>query len=97
MSLSKSKCWYSNNCLHFLKRSVPLQWSPAWGSTLDGSSLTCKYQVRVEVNGCGKHCSLLSYGNNYVSAKFYSTGPLCTGYAGIDTNKEQTSNYYLSS
>jgi hypothetical protein len=22
--LSKSKCWYSNNCLHFLKRTVPL-------------------------------------------------------------------------
>ncbi len=24
MSLSKSKCWYSNNCSHFLKRTVPL-------------------------------------------------------------------------
>ncbi len=24
MSLSKSKCWYSNNCLHFLKCVVPL-------------------------------------------------------------------------
>jgi hypothetical protein len=24
ISLSKSKCWYSNNCLHFLKRAVPL-------------------------------------------------------------------------
>ncbi len=24
MSLSKSKCCYSNNCLHFLKRAVPL-------------------------------------------------------------------------
>ncbi len=24
MSLSKSKCWHSNNCLHFLKRAVPL-------------------------------------------------------------------------
>jgi hypothetical protein len=23
MSLSKSKCWYSNNCLHFLKCGVP--------------------------------------------------------------------------
>ncbi len=22
MSLSKSKCWYSNNCLHFLKCAV---------------------------------------------------------------------------
>jgi hypothetical protein len=25
MSLSKSKCWYSNNCLHFLKCAVPLE------------------------------------------------------------------------
>ncbi len=24
MSLSKCKCWYSNNCLHFLKCTVPL-------------------------------------------------------------------------
>ncbi len=24
MSLSKSKCWYSNNCLHFLKCAVPI-------------------------------------------------------------------------
>jgi hypothetical protein len=23
MSLSKSKCWYPNNCLHFVKRAVP--------------------------------------------------------------------------
>ncbi len=25
MSLSKTKCWYSNNCLNFLKHAVPLQ------------------------------------------------------------------------
>ncbi len=24
MSLSMNKCWYSNNCLHFLKRAIPL-------------------------------------------------------------------------
>jgi hypothetical protein len=24
ISLSKSKCWYSNNCLHLLKQAVPL-------------------------------------------------------------------------
>ncbi len=29
MPLSKSKCWYSNNCLHFLKRAVPLFNFPA--------------------------------------------------------------------
>jgi len=23
--LSKSKCWYSNNCLHFLKHAGPLE------------------------------------------------------------------------
>ncbi len=26
MSLSKSKFWHSNNCLHFSKRAVPLTW-----------------------------------------------------------------------
>ncbi len=25
MSLSNSKCWYSNNCLHFLKHAVPFR------------------------------------------------------------------------
>ncbi len=25
MSLSKRKCWYSNNCLYFIKRAVPLE------------------------------------------------------------------------
>ncbi len=30
MSLSMSKCWYSNNCLHFLKCAVPF------------SNVTCK-------------------------------------------------------
>jgi hypothetical protein len=25
MSLSKSKCWYSNNCLQFLKHAVPFK------------------------------------------------------------------------
>jgi hypothetical protein len=28
MYLSKSKCWYSNNCLHFLKRAVPINLTP---------------------------------------------------------------------
>jgi hypothetical protein len=31
MSLSMSKCWYSNNCLHFLKHAVPLgDWNLGW-------------------------------------------------------------------
>jgi hypothetical protein len=25
MSLSKSKCWYSNNCLRFLEHALPLR------------------------------------------------------------------------
>ncbi len=36
MSLSKSKCWHSNNCLHFLKCAVPLYRS---GRTIDIESL----------------------------------------------------------
>ncbi len=31
-------------------------------------------QIRVKVNGSGKHCSLLRYCNNYGSKKFYSIG-----------------------
>ncbi len=29
MSLSKSKCWYSTNCLHFLKHADPLDLNEA--------------------------------------------------------------------
>jgi hypothetical protein len=35
MSLTKSKCWYSNNCLHFLKCAVPLQKNLKKDSNLD--------------------------------------------------------------
>jgi hypothetical protein len=31
MSLSKSKCWYSNNCLHFLKCGVPFYCTTGYG------------------------------------------------------------------
>jgi hypothetical protein len=30
MSLSKSKCWYSNNCVHFLNHAVPLYLYSCW-------------------------------------------------------------------
>ncbi len=33
--------------------------------TLVSSNLACKYYTKVEVNGTGKHTSLLQYGNNY--------------------------------
>jgi hypothetical protein len=36
MSLNKSKCWYSNNCWHFLKFKVPLTKC----FKLEGSNLT---------------------------------------------------------
>jgi hypothetical protein len=39
------------------------------------NSLVRKYYTRVEVNGSGKHSSLLQYGNNYCQKKFNSTGP----------------------
>jgi len=45
------------------------------GSTLEGSSLAYKYKTRVEVNGSGKHSSLLKCGNNYSRKKFHSTRP----------------------
>ncbi len=37
MSLSKGKCWYCNNCLHFLKCAVPLALNDA--DTLKFSSI----------------------------------------------------------
>ncbi len=41
---------------------------------MEGSSLACKYQKRVEVNGSGKHSSLLPCGNNHGCKEFYSKG-----------------------
>jgi hypothetical protein len=50
-------------------RSLPLDWNLTRGSTKVGSSLACKVWTNVEVNGSGKHSSLLLYGRD----KFYST------------------------
>jgi hypothetical protein len=44
--------------------------SPIRGSTLVGSSVACKFQTRVEVNGSSKHSSLLQSGNNYGRKKY---------------------------
>ena len=38
-------------------------------------ALSSNIRLRCEVNGSCKHSSLLHYGNNYGSKKFYSTGP----------------------
>ncbi len=51
-----------------------LECRSTWCSTLVGSSLAHKYQARVKVNICGKHTSLLRYGNNYKRKNFYSKG-----------------------
>jgi hypothetical protein len=40
MSLSKSKSWHSNNCLHFLKRAVPLHTIPRSNYTVMEHSQT---------------------------------------------------------
>jgi hypothetical protein len=39
MSLSMSKCWYSNNCLHFSKRAGPLVYFNMM------SMVPCKYLI----------------------------------------------------
>ncbi len=44
MSLSKSKCLYSNYCSHFPKRVVPLEtWTVATGQLLEHLSSVTKY------------------------------------------------------
>ncbi len=76
--ISQNVCHYrslllqSNICGHGW--SLPLWLSSIRNSTLVvGSSLACKYQARVEVNGCGKHTGLLRHSNNYCRNKSYST------------------------
>ncbi len=41
---------------------------------INSNGFAYKYCTWVEVNGSGKHSSLLRYGNNYRRYKFYSTG-----------------------
>ncbi len=45
MSQSKSKFWYSNNCLHFLKRTVPLAQSNISGKSRTCQNVGCSAQV----------------------------------------------------
>ncbi len=49
MSLSKSKCWYSNNCLHFLKCAVPLpgNWHEMAVNYRDILALNSKVKITV--------------------------------------------------
>ncbi len=49
--LSKSKWWYSNNCLHFMKRAFPMQWK----STIEMKGITrCKLTIISESAVCKK-------------------------------------------
>jgi hypothetical protein len=53
MSLTKSKCWCSNNCLHFLKRAVPLR-------------DTLKYLTSLNIL-TKKHSSLLYWQKSFIT------------------------------
>ncbi len=46
MSLSKSKCWYSNNFLHFLKCTVPLKLNRAGYKHTRSSSAVSQQSAR---------------------------------------------------
>ncbi len=61
MSLSKSKCWYTNNCLHFLKRAVPLIKSiEEIGIQHPGSNGWTKQQFQLAYQ---QQSHMVSYGN----------------------------------
>ena len=61
MFLSKSKFWYSNNCLHFVKCAVPLvylvQTSAACLANWGGESIV--------TYGCGVDVDLLDIFNDF--------------------------------
>ncbi len=55
MSLSKSKCWYSNNRLHFLKCALPISLSRAQCyKTFLSVNCVFSYYARVFVRLCWK-------------------------------------------
>ncbi len=62
MSLSKSKSWYSNICLQFLKRAVPLDGLNSKLVCLPSQKTLTYYKIR-------------PFPVNYESVKFYSTLP----------------------
>jgi len=70
MSPSKSKCWYSNNCLQFLKRAVPLK--RLIGLQLLGNH---KYCTLVWVCDIDKHSSPVPNRMNYGRQRFMVQAP----------------------
>ncbi len=88
MSLSKSKCWYSNNCLHFFKCAVPFDSllcrqvkepnSLEHLTELHSNSRLIAMAANIRLGWkrmVVSNTGLLSYGNNYDSKKFYITSP----------------------
>ncbi len=72
MSLSKSKCLYSNNCLHFLKCPVPL--AHLSDASFLGKLLVLPANVRLDwkVFARCKHSSLFGLIISNKEKKFYN-------------------------
>ena len=60
MSLSKSKCWYSNNCLHILKRTVPLATMAT--SCMRSMRSVLTNVLTISIFDQGELCTVVSYG-----------------------------------
>jgi hypothetical protein len=78
MSLSKSKCWCSNNCLHFSKRAVPLNHHSLYLSTLylyTHTTNTHTTNTYIYIYNY-QHLSLSIYLSIYLYKPFYSISPL---------------------
>ncbi len=60
MSLSKSKCWYSNNCSHYLKHAVPLPIMSITTCTIASSSQLVSHRPNDETSLTGKEFNALA-------------------------------------
>ncbi len=65
MSLSKSKCWYSNNSLHFLKCAVPLRYL---SQTYKDLFYECNLELLFSKPNCLFKAALSSIHNSYGQA-----------------------------
>jgi hypothetical protein len=66
MSLSRSKCWYSNDCLHFLKHAVPFE--PIDGSTEKVNKINSE-EKNIGSRHCVKHVINIIVSNLYVKQR----------------------------
>jgi hypothetical protein len=70
MSLSKSKCLYSNNCLHFLKRAVPLTYDPKFEGLSEATAVPGKEKIPKNIKNwmpldSGMKCLIFDSGKFY--------------------------------